>query len=100
MTPMKAIRAKCLDCCCGQYKEVELCPCSDCSLHPYRFGKNPNIQMTDEQRAKRAANFKKAPSSRGRNSATLRQRLNLTHKDQDSEKPLDSPAISAKEARP
>lgn len=26
MTPMKAIRAKCLDCCCGQAKEVRLCP--------------------------------------------------------------------------
>ena len=53
MTPMKAIRAKCLDCCCGQYKEVELCPCSDCPLYPYRFGKNPNIkrEATPEQLA-------------------------------------------------
>lgn len=59
LTPIKAIRAKCLDCCCGQYKEVELCPCPDCTLHPYRFGKNPNIKLTDEQRAKRTSNFKK-----------------------------------------
>lgn len=65
MTPMKAIRAKCLDCCCGQYKEVELCPCVDCSLYPYRFGKNPNIKLTDEQRAARAARFKKSPSQQG-----------------------------------
>lgn len=42
MTPMKAIRAKCLDCCCGQYKEVKLCPCSDCPLYPFRLGRNPN----------------------------------------------------------
>ena len=42
MTPLKSIRAKCLDCCCGQYKEVEFCPCADCPLYPYRFGKNPN----------------------------------------------------------
>ena len=41
MTPMKAIRAKCLDCCCGQSNEVKLCPCKDCSLWQYRFGKNP-----------------------------------------------------------
>ncbi len=41
MTPMKAIRAKCLDCCCGQANEVKLCPCVDCTLYPYRFGKNP-----------------------------------------------------------
>lgn len=65
MTPMKAIRAKCLDCCCGQYKEVELCPCSDCPLYPFRFGKNPNIKLTDEQRAVRAANLKKNASQQG-----------------------------------
>ncbi len=42
MTPLKAIRRKCLECCCGQYKEVRLCPSKDCSLYPFRFGKNPN----------------------------------------------------------
>lgn len=41
MTPMKAIRAKCLDCCCGSAYEVKACPCSDCSLYPFRLGKNP-----------------------------------------------------------
>jgi len=65
LTPIKAIRAKCLDCCCGQFKEVELCPCVSCSLYPYRFGKNPNIKLTDEQKAKRAAHFKKVPSQQG-----------------------------------
>ncbi len=60
LTPMKAIRAKCLDCCCGQANEVRLCPCTDCPLYPYRFGNNPNIRLTEEQRAKRAANLKKA----------------------------------------
>ena len=68
MTPMKAIRAKCLDCCCGQYKEVELCPCSDCPLYPYRFGKNPNIKLSDEQRAARAAQLKKNTSQHGKKS--------------------------------
>ena len=65
MTPMKAIRAKCLDCCCGQYKEVELCPCKDCPLYPYRFGKNPNIKLTDEQRAARAARLKNIARQQG-----------------------------------
>lgn len=41
MTPMKAIRAKCLDCCCGQVKEVRLYPCQNCPLYPYRMGKRP-----------------------------------------------------------
>ena len=42
MTPMKAIRAKCLDCCCGQVNEVRHCPVNACTLHPFRFGKNPH----------------------------------------------------------
>lgn len=41
LTPIQAIRAKCLDCCCGQRNEVKLCPCTDCSLYPYRMGKRP-----------------------------------------------------------
>lgn len=39
--PVKAIRAKCLDCSCGQVNEVALCVCKDCALYPFRFGKNP-----------------------------------------------------------
>lgn len=44
MTPLKAIRAKCLKCCGASYKEVKLCQMSDCPLYPYRFGKNPNLK--------------------------------------------------------
>lgn len=42
MTPLKAIRAKCLDCRCGNSAEVRRCPCSGCSLYVFRLGKNPN----------------------------------------------------------
>lgn len=42
MTPVRAIRAKCLDCCAGSAHEVKLCPSSSCSLYPFRLGKNPN----------------------------------------------------------
>lgn len=52
--PVKAIRAKCLDCCCGSSNEVELCTCADCALYPFRFGKNPyreKREFTDEQKA-------------------------------------------------
>ncbi len=41
-TPIKAIRAKCLDCMCDSAQEVRLCPCQDCPLYPYRMGHNPN----------------------------------------------------------
>ena len=42
LTPIKAIRAKCIDCMCGLTHEVKLCPVTDCSLWPYRMGHNPN----------------------------------------------------------
>lgn len=41
MTPMKAIRLKWLDCCCGSSTEVKLCPAQDCPLWAYRSGHNP-----------------------------------------------------------
>ena len=36
LTPIKAIRAKCLDCCCGNSNEIKLCTCTGCALYPYR----------------------------------------------------------------
>lgn len=51
--PVKAIRAKCLDCCCGSTAEVAWCSVIGCALHPFRFGKNPYRQrreMTEEER--------------------------------------------------
>jgi len=42
LTPLRAIRLKCLDCCAGQRKEVRLCPAQDCPLWPFRFGKLPS----------------------------------------------------------
>lgn len=41
LTPIKAIRAKCLDCSCGQVKEVRCCPMKNCPLYPYRMGRRP-----------------------------------------------------------
>lgn len=38
----KAIRLKCLDCCCGQSAEVRRCPATDCPLWRYRMGKEEN----------------------------------------------------------
>ena len=41
LTPMKAIRQKCLDCCNGQYKEVRLRTVKNCPLYEYRNGHRP-----------------------------------------------------------
>ena len=39
--PVKVLRLKCLDCCCGSSHEVALCPAKDCPSWMWRFGKNP-----------------------------------------------------------
>ena len=33
---LKAIRGRCLDCCCGSKKAVKACKTYDCKLYPYR----------------------------------------------------------------
>lgn len=38
VTRSKAIRLKCLDCCCGNSAEVRRCDLKKCPLHPYRMG--------------------------------------------------------------
>lgn len=62
-SPLKAIRAKCLDCCCGQVSEIKVCPAVKCPLFPYRFGKNPfrvKRELTQEQRELAAERLRKA----------------------------------------
>jgi len=59
--PVKAIRQKCLDCSGWSYTEVELCPLTECSLYPFRFGKNPfrtRRNMTEEQKEALRQRFK------------------------------------------
>lgn len=66
--PAKAIRAKCLDCCCDQVNEVKLCPVEDCPLWPFRFGKNPyrTRVLTPEQKEAAAQRLKQARLSKNR----------------------------------
>lgn len=42
MRPLKAIRAKCLECQGGSLKAIRLCQSYECSLWEFRFGKNPH----------------------------------------------------------
>ena len=67
MTPIKAIRAFCLDCCGGSPSEVKQCVSQNCPLFAFRLGHNPNIQpreMTDEQREAAAARLANARARR------------------------------------
>ena len=40
-TPLKAIRARCMDCCGGSRSEVRKCVALDCTSWPFRMAKNP-----------------------------------------------------------
>ena len=46
-TPIKAMRAKCLDCTCGSHIDIRKCPVINCALYPYRFGKKPTQAIVD-----------------------------------------------------
>jgi hypothetical protein len=41
-TPIKAIRAYCVQCGGGSSNDVKLCPIKDCELYAYRFGHRPS----------------------------------------------------------
>lgn len=41
LTPIKAIRAKCIDCCAGDKLEPKRCTAVKCPLYPYRTGHRP-----------------------------------------------------------
>ena len=65
LTPMKAIRYKCIDCSGGSTHEVKLCVCADCPLWPFRLGHNPfrrERQLTPDQRTAIAQRFATARS--------------------------------------
>lgn len=69
MSLMKAVRAKCLDCCGGNKSVIPVCGISNCPLYPFRLGKNPNRtrNMTDEQRQAASERMKKAWEKRRKN---------------------------------
>ena len=51
LTPMRAIRKKCLECSCGSSTEVRECPVIKCPLWTYRSGHRPktDILSTEEE---------------------------------------------------
>lgn len=50
LNPIRAIRAKCMQCGNYQTKEIEKCPCEDCALWHFRLGKNPDRKPLSEER--------------------------------------------------
>src|SRR5215471_2662957 len=54
MSPLQALRARCLDCCGDQEKEVSLCPAVDCPSWPFRMGTDPWRKPASEARREAA----------------------------------------------
>lgn len=48
ITRGKAIRLKCLDCCCGNSAEVRRCVVRNCPLWPYRMGSEKKAQILQD----------------------------------------------------
>lgn len=58
VNPLKAIRAKCLDCCGESAREVSLCTVKGCPLYDFREGANPYRaarSLSEEHKAALAA---------------------------------------------
>lgn len=65
LTPMKAIRRKCLDCSNGSAKEVKECAITTCPLYPFRLGKRPQYEGTKKPtRSLSAEHLKKLRQAR------------------------------------
>lgn len=68
-SPLKAIKAFCVDCMGGQVTYVKDCTSTNCPLYKFRFGKNPynTRQLTDEQRQAASERMKKVAEARKAN---------------------------------
>jgi hypothetical protein len=63
MSPLRAIRKKCLDCSCDNTAEVRKCVVTDCALFPFRMGKNPNRKGIGGRSAEDLKNINSASDS-------------------------------------
>ena len=65
VSPLKAIRLKCMECSNYSAYEVKHCPITGCNLYAFRLGRNPNIkkrELSPEQRKALAARLQKKPT--------------------------------------
>jgi hypothetical protein len=78
MSPLRAIRAHCLDCCGSSAQEVAKCIALRCPSWPFRVGSNPyRDSPSDEQR--------EAMQERGRRLAKANKSLRSDAEDQGTE---------------
>jgi hypothetical protein len=64
-----AIRAKCLDCCCGSPAEVRRCGMLDCALWPFRMGTDPYREAREISEEQRVAGVERLAAARRQRAA-------------------------------
>lgn len=55
VSPLRALRLKCLDCCNESAQEVRLCTSVDCPSWPFRMGRNPWVSEARREIGRSAA---------------------------------------------
>ena len=72
-TPLKAIRAKCLECSNGQAIEVTRCPIESCALFEYRFGRWPGVHERQLEKERERWRQRQEATSQDENSSRFRR---------------------------
>jgi hypothetical protein len=87
MSPLKALRARCLDCCAGSANEVRLCSAVSCPALPFSLGSSPWRPPASEarQEAQRQAGARLA----------LRQSAPTVHKGETRERVVPATTLPA-----
>ena len=62
---VKLIRKYCMFCMSGSYQAINQCNSEICVLTPFRFGTNPNYQLSDIERKKRVMRLNNFPKNEG-----------------------------------
>ena len=65
LTPVKAIRANCIECSGHNFAEVKRCEMDYCPLYPYRMGKNPSRAGKGGRTALELGKIRKKPHPAG-----------------------------------
>ena len=78
VTPMKAIRQKCLDCSCGSSEEVKNCFAKKCPLYQFRFGYKLDENVNRRKVKPLSEEAKKKATDRLRKLAKERKIKNLS----------------------
>jgi hypothetical protein len=63
--PLRAIREKCVDCCCGNAAEVRKCVVDDCPLWPFRMSTNPFRKKRELAPAEKHERAKRLQTAKG-----------------------------------